>query len=348
MTQPTVAAAGVAPVAGGVLTAVEKLGVPVRIVLQMADSFAFVTLAAIGLAVIFGMMGVINLAHGEFIMMGAYATTLGTTQLGLPYVVAICFGVVVTALFGALVERTIISGVLPNSLWGALLSVLPETAATKLPDRLIEPLYGRLLDSMVATFGLGLILTQGTRIVFGNTIDSVDTPLGAVPGYTYSAYRVVLAFVAVGVLLTAYVVFTRTGFGTRARATIQDADTARAMGVDTGRMYTATFAVGSGLAGLTGALYAPTESMAPGMGAAYLVEAFVAVVTGGSSVLAGTLLSGTVLGSIRGIVASELGVFLAKMALLVTAILVIRLLQDGLSGLAETVWDKIAEGRGAE
>jgi branched-chain amino acid transport system permease protein len=340
MDRPTETALGGVLVAAVVFVA---LVVPVTTLLQVADSFAFVALAAIGLAVIFGMMGVINLAHGEFIMMGAYATTIAVIEYGMPYVVAIAFGVLVTAVFGAIVERTIISGWLPNLLWGWALSVLPDAAVSKLPDRIIEPLYGRLLDSMVATFGLGLILTQGTRIVYGNSLSgTIGTPFGAVPGYTYSAYKVVLAAVALGVLLAAYLVFTRTGFGTRARATIQDAETARAMGVDTDRMYTSTFAIGSGLAGLTGALYAPTESMAPGMGKAYLVESFVAVVIGGSSVLAGTLLSGGLLGSIRGVVATDFGVFIARMALLITAILVIRILSDGLSGLVDTVRDRLA------
>ena len=299
---------------GDVLGALDSIGVPVVQLLQMADSIAFITLAAIGLTVIFGMMGVINLAHGEFIMMGAYITTLSVNVVGLPLPVAMVLGALGTAAFGAIIERTI-----------------------------VRRLYGRLLDSMIVTFGLGLILTQGTRILFGNSLQSIGTPFGNVPGYTYSAYRVLLLLAAVAVLGGAYLVFTRTEFGIQARATIQDADTARAMGVDTDRMYTVTFAIGSGLAGLTGALYAPSATIVPGMGQSFLVESFVTVVTGGSTVLLGTTLAGGVLGTIDAIFSNLYGNFIGQIALLLTAIIVIRLLPDGLTGLANTIRDKLGE-----
>lgn len=190
---------------------------------------------------------------------------------------------------------------------------------------------------MVATFGIGLIMTQGARIVFGNSLNSVGTPFGTVPGYTYSAYRVFLAAVAVGVLVAAYLVFTRTEFGIKARATIQDPDTARAMGVDVDRMYTATFAIGSGLAGLTGALYAPSTTIVPSMGETYLVESFVAVVVGGPSVLLGTTLAGATLGFVDALFSYVYGSFWGKMMLLVTAIVVIRVLPEGLTGFVQSV-----------
>ncbi len=299
---------------GDFLGFLDSIGVPVVQLLQIADNFAFITLAAIGLTVIFGMMGVINLAHGEFIMMGAYITTLSVNVASLPLPVAMLLGALGTAAFGAVIERTI-----------------------------VRRLYGRLLDSMIVTFGLGLILTQGTRIIFGNTLQSIGTPFGEVPGYTYSGYRVLLMFVAIAVLSAAYLVFTRTEFGIRARATIQDAETARAMGVDTDRMYTTTFAIGSGLAGLTGALYAPSATIVPGMGQAFLVESFVTVVTGGSTVLLGTTLAGGVLGTIDAIFSNLYGNFFGQLALLLTAIIVIRLLPDGLTGLAYRIRDKLGE-----
>ena len=299
---------------GDVLGGLDSIGVPVTQLLQMADSIAFIILAAIGLTVIFGMMGVINLAHGEFIMMGAYITTLSVNVVGLPLPAAMVLGALGTAAFGAVIERTI-----------------------------VRRLYGRLLDSMIVTFGLGLILTQGTRIIFGNSLQSIGTPFGNVPGYTYSAYRVLLLLAAIAVLGGAYLVFTRTEFGIQARATIQDAETARTMGVDTDRMYTVTFAIGSGLAGLTGALYAPSATIVPGMGQSFLVESFVTVVTGGSTVLLGTTLAGGVLGTIDAIFSNLYGNFIGQIALLITAIIVIRLLPDGLTGLAHTIRDKLGE-----
>lgn len=299
---------------GDVLGLLDSVGVPVVQLLQIADNMAYIILAAIGLTVIFGMMGVINLAHGEFIMMGAYITTLSVNVASLPIPVAMLLGALGTAAFGAVVERTI-----------------------------VRRLYGRLLDSMIVTFGLGLILTQGTRIIFGNSLQSIGTPIGNVPGYTYSGYRVLMFLAAIIVLGAAYLVFTRTEFGIRARATIQDPDTARAMGVDTDRMYTVTFAIGSGLAGLTGALYAPSSTIVPGMGQQFLVESFVTVVTGGSTVLLGTTMAGAVLGTIDAILSNLYGNFVGQIGLLVAAIIVIRLLPDGLTGLANTVRDKLGE-----
>ncbi|MCG1004716.1 MULTISPECIES: urea ABC transporter, permease protein UrtB [Halobacterium] len=286
---------------------------PLNLLFQVADSFAFIVLAAVGLAVIFGMMGVINLGHGEFIMVGAYGTTL-TANAGLPLPLAMALGVLVTAVMGFVIERTV-----------------------------VQHLYDRLLDSMVATWALGLILTQGARILFGNSIPQVSTPLGYIQygPYSYSTYRVLLAVIALLVLLGLYLVFTRTEFGIRARATIQNPDTAQALGVNTERMYTSTFVVGSGLAGLTGALYAPTLTVVPGMGSSFLVEAFISVVIGGPSVLLGTTLSGGLLGVINSLFTNLYGTFFGQIAMLLTAIVAIRILGDGLTGLANDIRDRL-------
>jgi branched-chain amino acid transport system permease protein len=210
-----------------------------NLLFQFADSFGFIVLAAIGLAVIFGMMGVINLGHGEFILIGAYGTTL-SANAGLPLPAAMAVGVLATAVFGVAVERTIVSGTAPNWLWARVRAALPAGAAAALPEGpIVEPLYDRLLDSMVATFAIGLIVTQGARIAFGNSLSQVGTPLGAVEygQFSYPTYRILLGVIAVLVLAAIYVAFTRTEFGVRARATIQDPRTARSMGVDTDRMY---------------------------------------------------------------------------------------------------------------
>lgn len=285
----------------------------VNLLFQFLDSFAFIVLAAIGLAIIFGMMGVINLAHGEFIMVGAYGTTLAYNA-GVPLLLAIPVGVLATTVMGLVLERSV-----------------------------VRRLYDRPLDSMVATFALGLALTQLTRIVFGNSLSSIGIPLGAIQygQFSYSMYRVLLSGVALVVLGAAYAVFTRTEFGIRARATIQDADTASAMGVETDRMYTVTFGIGSALAGLTGALYAPTMSIVPGMGSSFLVEAFVAVVTGGASVLLGTTLAGGGLGLVNALFSNVYGTFIGQIALLFVAVLILRFLPDGLSGAVEGVRERM-------
>mgnify|MGYP006292770877 FL=1 len=302
-----------------------------NLLFQFLDSFAFIVLAAAGLAIIFGIMGVINLAHGEFIMVGAYATTLAHIRAGLPLVAAMLVGVAVSAVVGLVVERVIISGWLPN--------LVGQRA---LGRKVVEPLYDRLADSMVATWGLSLIMVQGVRITLGNSLDQIGTPLGniAYSGFSYSTYRILLAGIALAVLGVTYYVFTRTDYGMRARATIQDEDTARAMGVDTERTYMTTFAIGSALAGLTGALYAPTITMVPGLGSSFLVESFVAVVVGGPSVVLGTTLAGGLLGAINAAFSNLIGTFAGRIALLVTAIVMIRFLPDGLTGFMERLRER--------
>lgn len=288
----------------------------VNLLLQFLDGFAFLVLAAIGLVVIFGMMGIINLAHGEFILVGAYATTLITVS-GVPFAAAVVAGTLITAVFGVMLERSV-----------------------------LKRFYDRPLDSMVATWAISLMMIQGTRIFFGNTIVQADTPFGAIEygQYSYSGYRVFLAFVSIGVLAGIYLLFTRTEFGLKARATIQDPDTAKSMGVNTERIYVLTFGFGSGLAGLTGALYAPTLSMSPSVGQNFLVEAFVAVVVGGSSVVMGTSLAGILLGAISAFFSNVYSTFWGRIALLVAAIIAIRLMPNGITGVVENVRERRAAG----
>lgn len=270
---------------------------------EFVEIFAFIVLATVGLAVIFGMMGIINLAHGEFILVGAYATSFAVAA-GLPLAVAMAVGVVVTAIFGLVLERLI-----------------------------IRRLYGRLLDSMVVTWGISLVMIQLTRIVFGNTAPGIGIPFGQLPVVDGPVYYLVLAVVAVGVLGGLYALFAWTDFGIRARATMQDEATARSMGVDTDRMYMTTFAVGSGLAGLAGALYAPVMTVTPEYGTGFLVEAFVAVVVGGASVLVGTVLASGLLGTVNAAVTNVAGTFMGQVAMLIAAIVAIRLMPDGITGM---------------
>lgn len=280
-----------------------------NLLLQFIDSFGFLILSALGLAIIFGMMGVINLAHGEFITVGAYGTAL-SYHAGLPLPVAMLVGVAVTTVFGLVLEFTV-----------------------------IRQLYGRLLDSMVATWGISLIMIQGLRIVFGSSLSSIGTPFGSIQygAFSYSTYRLLLAVASLALLGLLYWVFTSTAFGTRARATIQDEEMSRALGTNTNRMYLLTFGIGSALAGLTGALYAPTMTIVPGMGSTFLVEAFVTVVVGGASVLVGTTGAGLLLGFINAVFSNLFGTFAGRMALLVTTILVIRALPRGITGLLDDV-----------
>lgn len=273
---------------------------------QFLNSFAFIILATVGLAIIFGMMGVINLAHGEFILVGVYGTAL-TFHAGVPLPLAMVAGVLVTVVFGIIIERTI-----------------------------VRHFYDRLLDSMVATWGLALVVAQLLLIIFGSSLGSISTPMGNVAygPYTSSVYRsIFLPVVAVLMLAGLYVLFTRTEFGIKARATIEDPETARAMGIDTDRMYIATFGIGSGLAGLTGALYAPAlGSITPDRGSTFLIEAFIAVVVGGPSVIIGTLSAAGLLSVFNAVGSFFAGTFVGQMLMLLVAIVALRMLPDGITG----------------
>jgi branched-chain amino acid transport system permease protein len=271
---------------------------------QFADAFAFLVLSACGLAVIFGMMGVINLAHGEFIMCGAYVTATAV-HAGLPLPLAILAGALVSALVGMLVEFVV-----------------------------VRHLYERPLDTIVATWGLSLIATQGTLIVIGSTMAGVGTPFGSfqVGAYSYSIYRIVLFLAALGVLGSLYALFNWTSFGVKARATIQVPHMADALGVDTRWIYSLTFACGAGLAGLAGGLYAPTMTLVPTMGATFLMEAFVTVVIGGADVFLGTAPAAAVLAVVKSTMTSWQGQLFGQIGLLVAVIIVVRVLPKGISG----------------
>lgn len=273
-------------------------------VYQFADVFAFLILSAAGLAIVFGMMGVINMAHGEFIMCGAYVTT-ALVHAGLPLPLAQLCGVAAAGLAGVAVESVI-----------------------------VRKLYKRPVDSLLATWGLSLMVTQGMLLVFGSTMLGIGTPPGSfeIGDYTFSVYRVVLFAVALGALGAIYVVFMRTRFGVHARATMQNAAIAQATGVRVGRVYAISFGIGAALAGLCGSMYAPTMTLIPTMGASFLVESFVTVVVGGANVLLGTAPAGLLLAAVRTALNGWGGQIIGQIGMLLAVIVVIRLLPDGLSG----------------
>jgi urea ABC transporter permease protein UrtB len=271
---------------------------------QFADNFAFLVLCATGLAIVFGMMGIINLAHGEFIMVGAYITVF-TAHAGLPLPLAMASGTAGAGAIGAVLERLV-----------------------------IRHLYGRPFDSIVATWAISLIASQGMLIIAGPTMPSIGTPLGSftLGGVSFSAYRLVFLAAAIGELAAIYWLFMHTRFGIYARATVQRPDMARALGLDTDRVYAATFSLGAALAGLTGALYAPTMSLVPTMGTGFIVQAFVTVVVGGGDVLLGTAPAGAILGAIQTWLTAAYGTMIGKVGLLLAVIIVVRTMPKGISG----------------
>lgn len=257
------------------------------------------------------MMGVINLAHGEFIMCGAYVTA-ATARAGVPLPLAMLCGALAAAILGMVIERTI-----------------------------MRHLYHRPLDSIIATWGVSLIATQGVLILLGPTMQGIGTPLGgmAVGDRSYSIYRLVLFAAAIGLLASLYVLFYRTRFGVIARATIQKPAMAKALGVDTRRVYGLTFGLGAGLAGLAGGLYAPTMTMVPTMGATFIVESFVTVVVGGADIFVGAAPAAAILALIKAALTAWYGQLFGQIGLLIAVIVVIRIMPGGLSALVKR-WQK--------
>ncbi len=278
-----------------------------NILYQFLDSFSFLILSAIGLAIIFGMMRIINLAHGEFMMLGAYITS-ACYLAGIPLLFAIILGAIGVGIFGLIIDRLVICH-----------------------------LYGRPLDSVVATWGISLIMTQGFLILLGATFEGPSTPLGSfvVGDRNYSVYRILLVFIAISLLIFMYWIFMHTKFGLKSRATMQNNEMASSLGTNTKRMNTITFMVGSMFAGLAGGLYAPTMAITPSFGSAFLMESFITVLVGGANPLIGTVVSGGALGVVNSGLSYLYGTFIGRVGLLIVAILFIRLWPFGFSGLIE-------------
>jgi branched-subunit amino acid ABC-type transport system permease component len=271
---------------------------------SVLTGIAMLVVISIGLAVVFGMMGVINLAHGEFLMLGAFFTLTGT-RAGLNVFVAMVVAALAVGVVGIVVERA-----------------------------LIQFLYGRLAATMLATWGLSLILVQVVVLLYGPATQGIPTPLGAVRvgDYSISQYSLVLIAAAVLLLGLVLVVFTRTRYGTMARAATQLPEMASAIGINAKRINMLTFGFGAALAGAGGALLAPLAGVVPSMGQAYVGRAFMTVVVGGPGVLTGTASAAGLLGAVDSLVSNLVTPFLGTAALLVVAIVLIRILPSGISG----------------
>lgn len=268
-------------------------------------------LAGIGLAITFGVMGVINMAHGELIMIGAYTTyvlqLLMPNHIGTALLLSIPVAFIVSGLVGILIERSV-----------------------------IRHLYGRPLETLLATFGISLILQQAVRSIFSPLNRSVSTPewmagaleLNPMLSLTYNRLYIILfcALVFMGLLM----VLKKTPLGLQVRAVSQNRAMARAMGVRSERVDAMTFGLGSGVAGVAGVALSQLTNVGPNMGQAYIIDSFMVVVFGGVGNLWGTLVAGLSLGLFNKILEPWAGAVLAKILVLVFIILFIQKRPRGL------------------
>ena len=275
------------------------------VAIELLREVAGLILIATGLAVIFGMMRVINIAHGEFMMLGGYTVVL-TTKLGVNLWVAILIlAPLAVGLFGVIVERLI-----------------------------IRHLYGRIIDSLLATWGLSLFIMGFVTVVFGNTVEGVKPPLGSfsIGQYSIAVYTLFLIFAAVAFITIVYLTLRHTKAGLIARATMQNPDMVESLGVNSKLVYMATFGIGAAFAGLAGGILAPITGVVPGMGAFLICKAFITVVTGGAAVVAGTLSASGILGTISQAVTFATTPVYGDAALLLVALVLLRLLPQGITG----------------
>ena len=275
-------------------------------------------LAALGLAVTYGLMGVINMAQGEFIMIGAYSTYVmqGLFQKYLPglenyaLVAAVPFSFIVAGSIGMLIERSI-----------------------------IRRLYGRPLETLLATWGISLVLIQAVRSAFGPQNVQVDNPPWMSGGLHVMANlilpynrMVIIAFTA-AVLLGMWLLISRTRFGLFVRAVTQNRPMASCMGVRTARVDMLAFGLGTGIAGLAGCALSQIANVSPGMGTQYIVDCFMVVVLGGVGQLTGTVAAAMGLGVVNTLLEGVAGAVLAKIAVLAAIILFIQKRPQGMFAL---------------
>lgn len=274
--------------------------------LQLAYVIANLALISLGLAIIFGMMRVINLAHGEFLMLGGYTVVVATNAGINIWVAMLILAPLVVGIIGVIVERL-----------------------------LIRWLYGRMVDTLLATWGLSLLLVGLVTSLFGaSTATSVSPPLGVVRigEYSASGYELFLILFTIGLLIAVWLTLRFTKLGLLARGTMQNAEMASSLGVSTNRIYMITFGLGAAVSGLAGALLAPMTGVLPTIGATYIAKAFITVISGGSAILAGTTAGSILLGGLNGIFSFIAGSTYGEIALLLAAILLLRLMPRGITG----------------
>lgn len=275
------------------------------LLLESAYMVAFLLVTSAGLAVIFGMMRVINLAHGEFVMIGGY-TTIMSAKAGVNiFVSMLLLAPLVVGLLGWLVERL-----------------------------LVRRLYGRMIDTMLATWGLSLLLIGLITLIFGNTPVSVPAPIGgySVAGYQVSGYNLFIIAVAAVVMAGLWTVLRFTRAGLVARGAIQAPEVVATLGHDTRAIYLRTFVAGAALAGLAGGVLAPLTGLLPTSGTTYVAKAFITVIVGGPSIVAGVLSSAAGFGTVTQLVFFNSTPVLGEMAMLLLAIVLLRLMPRGISG----------------
>ena len=273
--------------------------------LEILYMIAFLALTSAGLAVVFGMMRVINLAHGEFVMIGGYVTIFANRAgIDIWFAMLVLAPLVVGAI-GLIVERIV-----------------------------IRHLYGRMIDTMLATWGLSLLMVGLVTLIFGNTAVSVTAPIGSYQAgaYQMGGYNLFIIAIAILVMLVLWLILRYTRIGLIARGAMQNADVASSLGYNPQKIYMWTFTAGAALSGLAGGVMAPLTGLLPSSGSLYIAKAFITVITGGAAIISGTLASASIFGTINQIVSFGSTPVIGEIAMLALAIILLRLMPQGITG----------------
>ena len=277
----------------------------VVVLVEILYAIASLVLISAGLAVVFGMIKVINLAHGEFMMLGGYVTITAVNSGVNIFIAMLIIAPLVVGLIGLIVERLV-----------------------------IRHLYGRLVDTMLATWGLSLFFIGVATMIFGNTTTGISSPI---PGFSIGAYQVngynfFIIVVSILLILGVLFVLKSTRLGLIARGAMQRSDMAAALGYSSDRIYMMTFFVGSALSGLAGAVLAPLVGLVPTSGGAFIAKAFITVVAGGPSLVAGLLASSGLFGIVGQVFSFSVSPVMGDVAMLIAAVILLRLLPQGITG----------------
>lgn len=275
------------------------------ILVEIVYAIASLFLISAGLAIVFGMMKVINLAHGEFMMLGGYAAITAVNHGINIFIAILVIAPLVVGMIGLVVERLV-----------------------------IRHLYGRLVDTMLATWGLSLFFIGAVTMIFGNTTTGISTPIPGFPvgAYQINGYNFFIILVAILLVIAMVAVLKGTRVGLVARGTMQRSDMAAALGYNPDRIYMATFFVGSALSGLAGAVLAPLVGLVPTSGGAFIAKAFITVIAGGPSLVAGLMSSAGIFGLVNQVFTFAISPVLGEVALLVAAVILLRILPQGVTG----------------
>ena len=271
------------------------------LLLDIITTAAILYVVALGLLIVFGVMGIISFAHGAMLTVGGYAALL-VTQAGVNPWLSLPAATLAGLLVGAAMERSV-----------------------------LRPLYRRPLDAILATWGLGIVIGQLITLAFGRQVQFAQSPLSGaavVLGATYSQYRLLLVVVAVLLALLIALVLHGTRLGLVTRAVIANENLAQSLGVNSARVRFASFSLGSALASLAGALVVPLSSVDPNMGVPWLVGAFMLVLLSGSS-LVSMAVAAVVLGAAQVLVSTYLNAVLGGMTIAILAAVILRIRPTG-------------------